>query len=62
MVLHLMRKTRRIRNIEQCISVKEYAQKYSLTTRGVIARIHSGKLVGYKINGRWYVNAVSFCY
>jgi len=61
MTIHLLRKTRKIRNIDKCLSIKEYAKKHFLCARGVIKRIESGKLVGYKINGCWYVLDHSLC-
>lgn len=42
-------------DIEQYVSVKEYATKHFLVPRAVRYQIAKHKLLGYKISGHWYV-------
>lgn len=46
---------RKIRDIEECISIAEFAKKNGISKSTVYYRIATQKIVGYKIGGVWWI-------
>lgn len=49
-------RSRRIERVNECISLKAFADKRFVSTSTVRYWIATGRIVAYKIRGRWYVN------